>query len=485
MKNKKNIGTLQGLIGHIGLMGLIGLIGLIGLMGCSGEEQAASEVGQEPVSEVGQGPAVGFRASVAEGTVASGGTRADDPTPPAPGDGELTTELLQDLGFGVYSWYTVKTDVVFTNNPLLLPDRNPSAPVNHISTYLGETGFMLMRNQKVEYDDATGLWGYSPEKYWPLDPEEKLTFRAYAPYTTYLMTDEKGTPRLPVVITNHDYHDGTQHDPLWGTGKLVNTTTGEYYPNNPEPPAEPLYPDNKRYGSHYNNVTYEMSGNNRLKATTPADTRNGIIDWYFHHGMTKLMFKCAIIQDPGCDNVTIRSIIITPIYDKGLLSLNSLTGLYEDRHEKPTWTSCSEPDNTDDKTITLSEAKPDNTVAGDLAPIPTPEPAPVDFNPYPFVIKTKSDADTDYFTLLSKGLLLIPRDYSGTPMTVTVIYSIDSETDELPATGTIERILYGNTTYTINMRLTPSTQGLEITMVQSAFTDWSDGGTIDRIVYNW
>ena len=87
---------------------------------------------------------------------------------------------------------------------------------------------------KVEWKDWNGtgnVWGYTPKKYWPVNPEELLMLRAYAPYVSYqLQTDEHGMPQLPIVLGTEkpdaivygtDYRNGTQHDPLWGTGRLV------------------------------------------------------------------------------------------------------------------------------------------------------------------------------------------------------------------------------------------------------------------------
>jgi hypothetical protein len=223
-----------------------------------------------------------------------------------------------------------------------------------------------------------------------------------------------------------------------------------------------------------------MSGDWRDLPTDhdPADTRNGIIDWYFHHGMSKLMFTVSVIQDPGCDKVVIREISITPLYDKGLLSLSSATTSASD---KPTWTERSSND-PDGMTVTLSEATP-NTDAGDLGP--APEPAEGTYNPYPFVIKTSTTKATEYAYLLSKGLLIIPRDFTSDKMNVTITYSIDDEGEKLVAKGTIAQNFEGNTSYTVKLSLTPSTKGLEISLVQSAFTPWTTTGKGTREVYNW
>ena len=380
---------------------------------------------------------------------------------PEPGEGEFTTADLQRSGFGVYCWYTGSSD--FT------------------TAYASTT--VLMLNQKVEYKND--LWTYSPSKYWPLNDNDKLTFRAYAPYVSYQLQTAvaTGLPMLPVVVTAEDYHKGTQHDPLWGTGRLVNGT--EYNPL-PDPADEEALKEYYRYGTLYDNITYEMSGDNRLKETLPADTRNGYIDWYFHHGMSKLMFTCSVIKDPGCDRVVIRSITIENLYTQGLLSLSSLTG---SASEKPTWDQRSDNMSGDDAVI-LSEATPDNTKAGDLAPIPDPEypenPHPTD--PYPFVITTSKSDATPSIPLLSHGLLIIPRDFHSPnqPLKITIGYSIDSETEIQKATAEIDdRTFEGNTSYTLKMNLTPSTRGLEISLVQGAFTPWKTTVEGTHEVYNW
>lgn len=362
------------------------------------------------------------------------------------GDGEYTTEMLKASGFGVYCWYTGLNhfDPAFT------------APNTHIKDYLGATGQLLMNNQKVEWKNWNGtgnVWGYSPKKYWPINTEELLTLRAYAPYTSYVMTDVHGMPQLPVVLGTEkpdaivygtDYRNGTQHDPLWGTGRLV-LPSGEYDPGT-------------TYGHLYDNITYQMSGDYRL--ANASETRNGIIDWYFHHGMSCLMFTCSIIADPGCDKVTIIGIEIKDLYTQGLLSLSSPTA---SESEKPIWS-----DYSGDMTVSL-----------------TNKDANADLASKPFEITTGA-TETTPVNLLSHGLLIIPRNHdTGDGLKVTITYTIDSDPVEMTAVGTIHRNFEGNTKYTLGLKLTPTTGGLDIEIVQSAFTPWSDGGTGEHEVYNW
>ena len=315
---------------------------------------------------------------------------------------------------------------------------------------------MLMRNQKVEYitisnDPEEGYWTYSPSKYWPLNPSELLTFRAYAPYTDYIVTDDNGMPQLPVMVDKDDYHNGSQHDPLWGTGRLV-LPSGEY----------DLSEEQKKYGHLYDHITYEMSGDYRL--ANASETRNGTIDWFFHHGMSCLMFTCSVIADPGCDKVTITSITIEDLYTQGLLSLSSPTA---SELEKPIW----------------------NERSGDMTVCLTNKDENKDLAKQPFDIDTKltPPRETPPENLLSHGLLIIPRDHEpGDGLKVTITYTIDGNSEELPpAIGYIKRKFEGNTIYNVGLKLTPSTGGLDIEIVQSAFTPWTEGGLGEHTVYNW
>ena len=386
------------------------------LTGCSGSSDESDSLSEtQPAHDDGEKPQqhlLGFTAHFAdsEANAASRLTRAT-------GDGELTTELLQAKGFGVYCWYT-GTDIF--------------NPASNIRNY---TKSILMLNQHVTY--SGGQWNYSPSKYWPLADNENLTFRAYAPYVSYnLQTNEHGMPMLPVVVDKDDYQNGTQHDPLWGTGKHGGTDDEE-----------------TTYGLLYDNYNYERSGD-----LIGKDSRDGTIHWYFHHGMSKLMFACSVIADPGCESVTITSITITPLYNQGLLSLSSATA---SSSEKPTWEECD-----GEMTVTIDKEH--------LASYPNP-----------LKITTKTSEPTAYVNLLEKGLLIIPRNFTSSPMSVTVKYKIDDEPDELEAVGTIPQQFDGNTSYTLGLSLTPSTKGLEITIVHSAFTDWQPGGTGTHAVYNW
>jgi hypothetical protein len=433
---------------------------------------AGDKQGNEAPAVVEERP-MAFTAHFAEKTNGVAGARGTRTSTPGDGEFSLTDEELQASGFGVYCWYTGTNSVTF-----------PITGTGHISDFMvddgtGKKGTVLMLNQRVVYENSQ--WTYSPTKYWPLADNEKLTFRAYAPYVPYnLQLDDHGMPLLPVVLGTEmhddvlygtDYHNGTQHDPLWGTGRLVNPETNEYY-DEPDP-SDPNQSKSKRYGQHYNNITYPMSGNWRTQPHDPADTRNGVIDWYFHHGMAKLVLTCKVIANPGCDKVVIKGITITPLYNQGLLDLSSSakTDTYPD---KPTWT-----ERDGNITVVLKEEELPDYTPGDLAT-----------GDEPLEINTKLDPPrvTDPVALLSSGLLIIPRTYTGDgedKMVITITYSIDEDDTPLKATAELTGAFYGNTLYTLDLKLTPSTRGLEITMVQAAFTAWKATVEGPHTVYNW
>lgn len=402
----------------------------------------------EPTPEP-QPVAIGFRADLSDAVA----------TTRSAGDGVLTTDILKSKGFGVFCWYTGST--VF--NPAF------PAPKTHIKDYAENE---LMRNQKVEWKSTK--WDYSPSKYWPLNTAEMLTFRAYAPYTDYIKTDTHGMPMLPVVVKATDYHEGSQHDPLFGTGKLLQTTgddAGEYYPE-PDPDAADQS-KSKLYGEHYDNITYPMSGTYRLNKTT--DPTEGTIHWYFHHGMAMLLLKAKLEWNASDTEVYITNITIGSFYNQGQLSISSPA---TSSSTKPIWTERS--GNID---VTLQGW--DGTKS-------------VDLKEYRIIKDTKDGEGhitaSGLRLLTDPGLLVIPRiGYTNsTPLTITVSYrapavgsQIYTVTTELPNdTQTGFSGFLGNTIYTLNLTV-GSALVAEIQSVNVATTSWTNITGYEHEVYNW
>lgn len=346
------------------------------------------------------------------------GTRAADDYR---GKGEWTTERLRQTAFGVYCWYTGTTD--FDN----------FATHGHIGDYLGASGYMLMRNQRVDYGTTPTqpipAWHYSPVKFWPLNGAEKLTLRAYAPYVAYnLVTDAQGLPQLPVMVEADDYCNDCQHDPLWGTSRHDSggDATG----------------DNNVFGRHYDNYTRIMSGN-----LLTADPRDGIIDWYFHHGMAKFGLQ-AMVQNPTPGTVVrVTGIYTGPFYNQGLLDIFRSESRTVD--DKPIWTERSYPVG-DDFYVDIRYHHADASAQG-----------------YHDDLTGVALSGLAYTNVAVNGLLVIPRDYRTTPMLVRVTYTEENEsTGEVTATKTMDGYVnfnvVGNTVYALQMLLNVESNTLYI-----------------------
>ena len=71
------------------------------------------------------------------------------------------TADMQTAGFGVYAYYTAQStwaDYTSKNTP------------------------NFMNNTKVTWNSGTSKWEYAPVKYWPNNPNDKVSFFAYAPW---------------------------------------------------------------------------------------------------------------------------------------------------------------------------------------------------------------------------------------------------------------------------------------------------------------
>lgn len=115
---------------------------------------------------------------------------------------------LKEKGFGVFGYYTETEDY------------NTTSP-NHLPNF--------MYNQEVTWNAAEengGMWQYSPVKYWPNNPTEKVSFFAYAPYTnTFGATGITGftsntTASDPKLSFKMDENVDKQIDLLYSNGAM-------------------------------------------------------------------------------------------------------------------------------------------------------------------------------------------------------------------------------------------------------------------------
>ncbi len=349
---------------------------------------------------------------------------------PLQGKGELTTELLRNCGFGVYCWYTGSAD--FTADFTL-----PAMASEHIKDHIGPNGFVLMQNQQVNWNSTSQLWEYAPAKYWPLVDGEKLTLRAYAPYRSYLYTDVHGLPHVPVVVQADDFCNNHQQDPVWGTSR--------HQPSGVDDGEEAA-----TYGELYNNYNLTMSGDKKLQ----ADSRDGVIDWFFHHGMAKIELQAQLQEkEPGASS-HITKVVIGPLYNQGLLDIFS--SKTENNAQKPLWTERSPGIGTDEDIFSVELGYNHNGTHNDLAYIELDDQA--------------------YQRILENGLLIIPRNYTAEhPLHITITYeeTNGATTIEKVLDGTIAINLQGNTVYSLQALLDVEDDALYISSFINLY--WQTG----------
>ncbi len=104
-------------------------------------------------------------------------------------------------GFGVFAYYTHNVD--FANATTATPN--------------------FMNNQKVTYDTDANTWTYAPVKYWPNNPDDKVSFFAYAPYSEDAApapSFSNGQLSLTFQVAKSA---GLQSDLLWSKNTASNT----------------------------------------------------------------------------------------------------------------------------------------------------------------------------------------------------------------------------------------------------------------------
>ena len=117
------------------------------------------------------GTYVGRDAQSRGSVITQGGSTAD-------GNGTITTDALAEKGFGVFAYYTDESSYV-SGDDVATDVTETGSPCNFMYNQ-GVTGVATTLNGVTTY--STTDWSYSPVKYWPNDPGDKLTFFAYAPH---------------------------------------------------------------------------------------------------------------------------------------------------------------------------------------------------------------------------------------------------------------------------------------------------------------
>lgn len=115
---------------------------------------------------------------------------------------------LQEGGFGVYAYYTGSEDF------------SPTKQHNQYTKF----GTVLNNRRFLYSDQNGGYWYYdAPEEYWPAVAGDKLSFFAYAPYSTWneSVVDSGPVPYIPYNVAP-DLTVASlqaQRDLLWGTNE--------------------------------------------------------------------------------------------------------------------------------------------------------------------------------------------------------------------------------------------------------------------------
>jgi hypothetical protein len=228
--------------------------------------------------------------------------------------GSINNTALKNEGFGVFGYYT--------------NDGNYSSTTSKPN---------FMYNQSVTWD--TDHWTYSPIKYWPNEygndakstGTDRLTFFAYAPYTTVTATASTGTATGPgnatsgiITLTGND----TGGDP-----KVSYTVA-----TNPAESVDLLY---GVVGTATNDGPFGTSGNAVALGGQYIDITKqdvyGKIDFDFKHALSRLNFTIQgafdgatvpTAADVDADTkITVQSVVIngTNFYSNGVLDLNGGT----------------------------------------------------------------------------------------------------------------------------------------------------------------
>lgn len=119
---------------------------------------------------------------------------------------DLDALKASDKGFGVFAYYTTTADGFKT-------------PFSDFSSN-------FMNNQQIKWNTTKSVWEYQPEKFWPNNTNDKLSFIAYAPYNNTLTINGscETSITVPEDATNHvDFvyaTDGTSD----ATNELINVS---------------------------------------------------------------------------------------------------------------------------------------------------------------------------------------------------------------------------------------------------------------------
>ena len=270
----------------------------------------------------------------------------------------------------------------------------------------------FMYNQPVKFQSGAGKWTYSPVKYWPNETGEdaqsaatqRLSFFAYAPYvqvtpSTGLVTEN---PEAGIIGMTHYLAAGdpqVQYRTSLIPGKDVDLCWGFPFID----AVKPLTGDRLRFE--------------------------------FHHALAQLNVQIDTDMDVASQGaeetrIYVRSVTFNGFATKGSLNLNNAA-------DTPSWYDMSGVSRLKREPVTIYDGRIDGAegVAGSIdsgEKLATLNPAIVQSEPYdPAVIDGVTATAVNLFrnSDIEAPVLVVPL--TGTPLTVTVVYDVETADAEL------------------------------------------------------
>ena len=351
------------------------------MVACSGESDVTTDIPEKSKTgtEVAKQP-VQFGAYVNRAT-----TRAGDPGVLVTSGATVGQINLQDKGFGVIAYYT--------DDDMYSPIYQPN----------------FMYNTKVTHNGSA--WAYEPVQYWPNETGEnavsegvdRLSFFAYAPYVDV-------TPSTGIV---------TGDDTSGIVGLSRNGAVGDpfvkYYAS--------LDPSNQV------DFSWAVPQIDMVKPTV-----SDVVNMQFNHALAALNVQvdAAVDESTPVNNaldantkIYVRSVTFEGLVTKGSFNLNST---------KATWYDLAGANYIDGGSVTVYDGRTNGKEGQSESANESPlglNPVVVQSQPYsgtPTAGVTNIAVNLFAGTTADAPIYVIP---SGQPLTVTIVYDVETATDEL------------------------------------------------------
>lgn len=207
--------------------------------------------------------------------------------------GTLDAEGLKANGFGVFAYYTGTSD---------WEDRQTSSSPN------------FMNNQLVS--QSGNKWNYSPTKYWPKNTQEKISYFAYAPYTsnTSYVSTANGYPTIAYEIV--DQSSDLKTSRMWDLVVARNIDVA----------GRPLNSTDKTVKLSFKHVTSRLTFNARLSNYLSQKGAKVYISDIFVYGIYRYA-KYSIAADQWMNRIMADSVDFTNRLNRVDYQINENTTL--------------------------------------------------------------------------------------------------------------------------------------------------------------